>query len=155
MQQKLAPICNTYLFLLQSFVVLTITFVRKSHPSSHVTNWSYHLIYTKGFISTFARAIVTNFSKVWLKFSWSQQSSHMTHLSRDHAIFAKRYIFSFTAGYELGWRCPTYSFKKLIDHVTTCFLKNSMYPLTQGLRTQLEIPNLESFTIQNRAGSRI
>ena len=129
--------------------------MRKSHPSSHVTNWSYHIIYTKGFISTFARAIATNFSIVWLKFSWPQQSSHMTHLSCDHAIFAKRYICSFTTGYELGWRDPTYSFKKLIVHVTTCFLKNSMYLLTQGLRTQLEIPNTENFTIQNSAWSRI
>ena len=119
--------------------------MRKSHPSSHETNWSCDLIYTKSFTFTFARAIAANFSKVWLKFSWPQQSIHMTHISWDHAIFPKRYLFSFTTGHELGWRGPTYSFKKLINNVTTCFLKNDMYPLTQGLTTQLEIPNIENY----------
>ena len=120
--------------------------MRKSHPSSHETNWSYDLIYTKSFTFTFARAIATNFSKVWLKSGWLQQSIHMTHLSCDHAIFSKRYLFGFTTGHELGWRGPTYSFKKLINNVTTCFLKNDMYPLTENLTTQLEIPNIENFT---------
>ena len=60
-----------------------------SHRPSHATHWSYdhmiykHMIYKKGFISTFVRAMATNFSKVWLKLSWPQPSSHVTHLSCD------------------------------------------------------------------------
>ena len=50
----------------------------------------------KSFISTFARTMATNFSKVWLKLSWPQPSSHVTHLSCDHVIFAKRCSSSFT-----------------------------------------------------------
>ena len=72
--------------------------VRVFHPPSHVTHWSPgQVMFQKGFIFTFARTMATNFSKVWLKLSWSQALSHMTHLSRDHVIFAKRCISSFTA----------------------------------------------------------
>ena len=58
----------------------------------HVITWYAR----KAFISTFARTMTTNFSKVWLNLSWPQLSSHVTHLSCDYAVFAKRWISSFT-----------------------------------------------------------
>ena len=53
------------------------------------------MICKKSFISTFARTMATNFSKVWLKLSWPQPSSHVAHLSCDQVIFAKIRISSF------------------------------------------------------------
>ena len=72
--------------------------MRESHPPTHVTHWSCdHLIFIKkSFISTFARTMATNFSKVWLKLNWPQPSSYVTHISCDQIIFAKRGISSFT-----------------------------------------------------------
>ena len=52
--------------------------------------------YLKSFISTFARTMATNFSKFWLKLTWPQPPSHVTHLPWDIAIFAKTWISSFT-----------------------------------------------------------
>ena len=40
--------------------------------------------------------LVTRFSKLRFILSWPQPSSHMTHLSCDHVVFAKRCISSFT-----------------------------------------------------------
>ena len=37
-----------------------------------------------------------NFSKMWLKLSWSQPSSHVIYISCDHVIFLKRSISRFT-----------------------------------------------------------
>ena len=50
----------------------------------------------KSFVSNFARAMATNFSKVWLKLNWPQPSSRVFHLSCDHVIFGKRCIWSLT-----------------------------------------------------------
>ena len=43
----------------------------------------------KKLISTLTRTMAINFNKLWLKLSWPQPSSHVTHLSCDYVIFAK------------------------------------------------------------------
>ena len=44
----------------------------------------------------YARIMAANFSNLWLKLSWPQPPSHVTHLSCDHVILGKRCISSFT-----------------------------------------------------------
>ena len=52
--------------------------MRVSNLTGHVTHWSCdHVILKK----TFARIMATNFSKVSLKSSWPQPSSHVAHVS--------------------------------------------------------------------------
>ena len=43
---------------------------------------------------------------------------------------------------------PHLLFKWLVDQVIACILRNAMYPLTQGYRTQGEISNIEKLTNQ-------
>ena len=64
--------------------------VRVSHPPSHVIYWSCdHVMLNKSYISSFGRTIANNFSKMWLKLSWPQPSSDVTHLLCHYVIFAK------------------------------------------------------------------
>ena len=78
---------------------------------------------------------------------------------RDSSVIRSRYIRKMVYlqfhnandhqtwwGYKLEWRCPTYFFKKIVDHMTICFSKNAIYPLTQEHRNQLEIPNIKKLT---------
>ena len=57
---------------------------------THGVTWLIDYVITwyakKPFISTFARTMVTNLSKAWLKLSWPQTSNHVTHLSCDRVM---------------------------------------------------------------------
>ena len=95
------PLVNLYIYICYWVLLFLLQLLwirlRVSHVPNHLTHWSCdHVICKTSFISTFARKMATNFSKVRCKLSWLKPSSHMTHLPHDHVILAKRCIASFT-----------------------------------------------------------
>ena len=134
-----------------NFVIVTLG--QGISPSQSHDSLILWLPVCKKIISTFASAMATSFSKSWLKLSWPQPLSHVTPLSRYHVIFAKRCVSSFTTlmtiklGRVMSYREGPYLHYQLTcrtrDHV---LFEKRMYSLTQGHKTQLEIPNIEKLT---------
>ena len=109
--------------------------------------WSFDI--KKNFISSFARTMATNFSKVWLKSSWPQPVTWLIY----HAI--KLYLQKCTSPvsqhqWPLWVRVKRLQLllKWLVDQVITYFLRNVINPLTQGHWNQLHIANMEKLTNQ-------
>lgn len=139
------------LILIKTFVILG----QGISPSQSLDSLILWLRVCKKIISTFASAMATSFSKSWLKVSWAQPFSHMTPISCYYVIFAKRCVSSFTTlmTIKLG-RVMSYGKGPYLHFQLNCrtrdhvLFEKRMNSLTQGHRTQLEIPNIETLTNQ-------
>ena len=153
------PIYNACIFLWLGSLILIKTFVilgQGISPSQSLDSLILWLRVCKKIISTFASAMNTSFSKSWLKVSWPQPFSHMTPLSCYYVIFAKRCVSSFTTlmTIKLG-RVMSYGKGPYLHFQLTCrtrdhvLFEKRMNSLTQGHRTQLEIPNIDILRIKS------
>ena len=112
--------------------------VRESHPPNHVTHWSFHHVIFQ--IPTFARAMATSFSKMWLKLSYrvTWLIYHVITLYRKRCIssFSTPRTITMKLGRVMSYGEGTPSILSINLTITwLCLFWKKTYPPTQGHRT--------------------